>query len=119
VTAISINLSANLLGLGGAATPYGIKAAQLLDASPHAEYASCMLFALNATSIQLLPTSVVGIRAALGSGSPADIVLPTIICTTLSTVIAVTLTFLFLGRKHQPSTRAFLVKNRNLKGAGT
>lgn len=119
VTAISINLSANLLGLGGAATPYGIKAVQLLDKSPNAEYASCMFFALNATSIQLLPTSVVGIRAALGSGSPADIVFPTILCTALSTAIAVCFTYLALGRKHASKPRRFLAKNTKMQGAGT
>ena len=97
--AISANLSCNLLGLGGAATPYGIEAVRRLDSSQHAEYASCMFFALNATSIQLLPTSVVGLRASLGSGAPADIVLPTLLCTAASTFVACFLTWLFLRPK--------------------
>ncbi|MBQ8374273.1 MAG: nucleoside recognition protein [Clostridia bacterium] len=115
LTAISVNLSANLLGIGGAATPYGIKAAQLLDKTEHAEYASCMFFALNATSIQLLPTSVVGIRASLGSGAPADIILPTLICTTLSTVLACFLTWLCLGRKSKKQAKFTKIQRAGAK----
>ena len=48
--AVCMNLSVNLLGVSGAATPYGVKAAQLLDRSENAEYASAMFFVLNATS---------------------------------------------------------------------
>ena len=101
LTAVSVNLSCNLLGLGGAATPYGVKAAALLDKTEHAEYASCMFFALNATSLQLLPTSVVGLRASLGSGAPADIILPTFLCTAFSTLLACFLTWLFLRPKKE------------------
>ena len=89
-----MNMSVNLLGISGAATPYGIKAAKLLDASPHAEYSSAMLFVINATSIQLIPTSIIGIRTALGSVAPADILLPTIFTTAFSTLFAVGLIFL-------------------------
>ena len=103
LTAVSVNLSCNLLGLGGAATPYGVKAAALLDKTEHAEYASCMFFALNATSLQLLPTSVVGLRASLGSGAPADIILPTFLCTAFSTLLACFLTWLFLRPKAKHS----------------
>ena len=95
---VSMNLAANLLGIGSAATPYGIEAVKLLDKSPRAEYASCMFFALNATSIQLIPTSVVGVRAALGSGAPTDIILPTILTTALTTLLACTLVWLFIGK---------------------
>ena len=102
--AISANLSCNLFGLGGAATPYGIESVKLLNASPYPEYASCMFFVLNATSLQLLPTSVVGLRASLGSGAPADIVLPSILCTAVSTLIASLLTWLFLRPKQQKQT---------------
>ena len=98
---ISINLSCNMLGLGGAATPYGVRAAALLSKSPHPEYASCMFFVLNATSLQILPTSVVGLRASLGSGAPADIILPTFICTAVSTITACLLSWLFLRPKQK------------------
>ena len=120
--AISANLSCNLLGLGGAATPYGIEGARLLDKSPQAEYASCMFFALNATSLQLLPTSVVGLRASLGSGAPADIVIPSLLCTAFSTVVACGLVWLFLRPKKQRSTAIFGKKEGQIGkkvGAGT
>ena len=111
--AISANLACTMLGIGGAATPYGEEAARLLDKSEYPEYSSCMFFALNATSIQLLPTSVVGIRASLGSGSPADIILPTLICTALSTVVACFLTWLFLRPKRKRENRCFSSKHHN------
>ena len=117
--AISANLSCNFLGLGGAATPYGIRAAQLLDKAPHTEYSSAMFFALNATSIQLLPTSVVGLRAALASGSPADIILPTLLCTAVSTALARFLVWLFLRpKKKHLFSHSPLISSFN-KGAGT
>lgn len=120
--AVSANLSCNFLGIGGAATPYGIEAAKLLDSAEDPEYSSCMFFALNATSIQLLPTSVVGIRAALGSGAPADIILPTLLCTAFSTVTACFFTWLFLRPKKRkpPHTYSLFPLTSSLKqGAGT
>ncbi len=116
LTCISMNLSANMLGIGGAATPYGIRAARALDKTKNAEFSSCMLFVVNATSVQLLPTSVIGIRVALGSGNPADIVLPTILTTAFSTGVGIILTFLFLRDKKHP-TRVRDKKKK--KGAGT
>ena len=120
--AISANISCNLLGLGGAATPYGIQAAKLLDRSPHPEYSSCMFFVLNATSLQLLPTSVVGLRASLGSGAPADIILPTFLCTAASTLIGCLLVWVFLRPKQElqrQKSTAFVYKNAYMQGAGT
>ena len=103
--AVSMNMSVNLLGISVAATPYGIKAAQLLDKSPHAEYASSMLFVLNATSIQLIPTSIIGVRVAMQSVSPTDIVIPTLITTAFSTILAIVLTRLCIPpQKNTPKT---------------
>ena len=99
--AVSMNLSVNLLGISGAATPYGIKAASLLDKTPHAEYASAMFFVLNATSLQLLPASMVALRTSLQSANPTDIILPTLITTVFSTLLGVGLTALFLHPKKQ------------------
>ena len=98
---VCMNASVNLLGISGAATAYGIKAANLLDRSPEREHDSCMLFVLNATSLQLLPTSIIGVRTALGSASPADIVLPTLIATLFSTVLGVILVQLFVPPTHK------------------
>lgn len=96
IDALCMNLSVNLLGISGAGTPYGIRSAKLLDKSENAEYASAMLFVVNATSIQLIPTSIIGIRVALGSLSPADIVIPTLITTAFSTIIGIILTRLLI-----------------------
>lgn len=90
---IALNISANMLGLGNAATPMGIKAMQSLDdKSGKANFAIIMLIVLNATSIQLLPTTVIGLRTSAGSINPSDIILPTLIvtfCTTLLGIILV------------------------------
>jgi len=72
---ISANVSANLLGLGNAATPLGIRAAQLMSRrSPGvASDALCMLIVCNSSSIQLIPTTVASVRAAAGCAAPFDI----------------------------------------------
>ena len=72
---ISANVSANLLGLGNAATPLGIEAVRRMERmSPGtASDAMCMLVVCNTASIQLLPTTVASVRAAAGSSSPFDI----------------------------------------------
>lgn len=114
---VCMNASVNLLGISGAATAYGIKAANLLDQSPDKEYDSCMLFVLNATSLQLLPTSIIGVRTALGSASPADIVLPTLIATLFSTLLGVVLVRLFVPRKNKNAVSVRWEMGKT-KGAG-
>ncbi len=74
--AVSSNVSANLLGLGNAATPAGIRAVELMKKYAPAGRASddmCTLIVLNTASIQLIPATVAGVRASLGSQSPFDI----------------------------------------------
>ena len=89
---IALNISANMLGLGNAATPMGIKAMQALDdKSGKATFAMIMLVVLNATSIQLLPTTIIGLRQQAGSTNPADIILPTLITTFCTTMLGITL----------------------------
>ena len=72
---ISANVSANLLGLGNAATPLGIEAVRRMERkSPGtASDAMCMLVVCNTASIQLIPTTVALVRAAAGSSAPFDI----------------------------------------------
>ncbi|AJY77211.1 nucleoside recognition domain-containing protein [Paenibacillus beijingensis] len=90
---IMSNMSANLLGLGNAATPMGIKAMQELQklnadketASP----AMCTLLALNTSSITLVPTTLIAIRMNYGSASPADIVGTTLAATAVATAAAI------------------------------
>ena len=117
-----MNFSVNLLGISGAATPYGIRAAQLLDKTEHAEYSSAILFVLNATSLQLFPTSMIGVRVAMHSLSPNDIVLPTLFTTLFSTALGVFLTWAFLRPKKTSTQRihapAIFIKTQKNKGAG-
>ncbi len=73
---LSANICANFLGLGNAATPMGISAAQRLKNPSQPELATdelCRLIVLNTASIQLIPTNVAAIRASLGAASPFDI----------------------------------------------
>ena len=110
--AVCMNLSVNLLGVSGAATPYGVKAAQLLNNSEYAEYSSAMFFVLNATSLQLLPTSLIAVRVSMHSLSPADIVFPTLFTTLFSTFLGGFLTWFFLRPKKQKYARSFLKTQR-------
>ena len=73
--AISANVSANLLGLGNAATPLGIQAARAMARrSPgRASDSLCMLVVCNTASIQLIPTTVASVRLAAGCAAPFDI----------------------------------------------
>ncbi len=75
VTAVSANLSANLLGLGNAATPLGIRATRLMarGSGGAASDELCLFVVLNTASIQLFPTTVAGLRLALGCADPFDI----------------------------------------------
>ena len=91
--AMVMNLSANVLGLGNAATPFGIRAMQELDRlNPHKGTAtdSMVLFlAINTSSITILPTGVIALRAAAGSNDPAGIVPTTLFATFCSTLVAI------------------------------
>lgn len=89
---IALNMSANILGLGNAATPMGINAIKRLDdGSGVATNAMIMLIVLNATSLQLLPSTVIGLRSSAGSASPSDIILPTIIATFCTCLLGICL----------------------------
>lgn len=123
--AVCMNLSVNFLGISGAATPYGIQAAKLLDKNEHAEYASNMFFVLNATSLQLIPTSIIGIRVALHSAAPADIILPTVLATAFSTLLGAILVRLLIPPKTPvlPNANAQIthkkgIRTKKIKGAG-
>ena len=89
----SQNIAENMLGLPGAPTPLGVRATQKFLAAKNT-YAADMLFVLGATSMQLLPTTVIALRAAAGAASPADILLPTLLATLFSTLTGAALTAL-------------------------
>ena len=90
---IALTLSANMLGLGNAATPLGLAAMRALDeGNPNPGIATdnmCAFIAINASALQLLPTGVLALRQAGGRSVPAAVVLPSILATACSTVAAV------------------------------
>lgn len=89
---ILMNLSANLLGLGNAATPFGLKAMQELQEinfkKDEASEAMCTFLALNTSSITLLPATIIGIRITAGSANPTEIVGTTLFATTVGMTAA-------------------------------
>lgn len=85
---ISINLAANMFGMGGVATPAGIKAMSAMsNDSDRASDNMIMLLVINATSIQLIPATVIAMRAGANSQSPSDIILPTLISSGIATLV--------------------------------
>lgn len=87
---ITMNISANILGLGNAATPMAIEAIKRMDdGSGKASVDMIMLTVISATSLQILPTTVIGMRATAGSANPADFLFPSLIATVLSTFIGI------------------------------
>lgn len=99
LTALSGNVSANLLGLGNAATPMGIRAATRMAEGCNgvASNELCRLVVLNTASVQLLPTTVAALRSAAGSETPLDI-LPAVWLSSLISVAAGLLAAKFLER---------------------
>lgn len=111
---IMSNMSANLLGLGNAATPMGIRAMQELQklnpdhttASP----AMCTLLAINTSSITLIPTTLIAIRMNFDSINPAEIVGTTLLATAVATVAAVMADRWFRSRHAPPGRHQTLGK---------
>ena len=101
MSAMIMNMAANTLGLGNAATPMGIKAMQELDKlaaeKGTATNAMCLFLAINTSSVTLLPLGVITVRAAAGATSPAEILIPAIVATCCSTIVAVTMAKLLAG----------------------
>ncbi|MBO4441547.1 spore maturation protein [bacterium] len=95
IGAMVMNISANMLGMGNAATPFGINAMKELDTlnaeKGRATNAMALFLAINTSSVTLLPLGVITIRAAAGASSPAAILLPTLISTIVSTAVAITM----------------------------
>ena len=93
---IAINITSNLFGMGNASTPSGMNAIAGLDkGSKYATSGMILVIILNSTSLQLIPTTIIGLRATAGSVNSTDIILPTLIATIISTVAGVVLVKLF------------------------
>lgn len=91
--AIVMNITANMMGLGNAATPFGIKAMEEMDRlnqdKGKASNDMALFLVLNAACIQLVPSTVISIRAAAGSSNPGIIIVPAIISTTVAAIVGV------------------------------
>ena len=97
---ICLNIASNIIGIGSAATPYGVKAMRGLDkGDDKATRAMIMLVVINSTGIQILPTTVIGMRAIAGSVSPSCVLWPTIVATFIPTVLGVLLVAMFYKKR--------------------
>lgn len=102
-SAMALYFAANILGIGDAATPFGLKAMQELQTlNPTkgiATNAQCMLMAVSTTSITVLPVTVISIRASIQAAGAAEIIVPTIIATTISTIVGITMSLILQRTK--------------------
>lgn len=101
VAAVSANISANLLGLGNAATPLGIQAARRMARGCNgvASNELCLLVVLNTASIQLLPTTIASVRAAYGCATPFDILPAVWLSSICSVTVGLLVSWLLSRRK--------------------
>ncbi|NET56009.1 MAG: spore maturation protein [Symploca sp. SIO2E6] len=120
--AMILNISANMLGLGDAATPFGIKAmVELNKLNPvkgTATNAMCLFLAINTSSVVLFPLGVIGVRAAANSSNPAAIFLPTLLATICSTIVGVSIAS-WLGRRDTETRRRGDAETRRREDAET
>jgi len=93
LSAMLLNIAANILGLGNAATPFGIKAMEELEKlNPNpgtATNAQALFLAINTASLQLVPTTVIALRASAHSSDPAGILVPTLASTLCALTVAI------------------------------
>lgn len=88
---ITLNISANMLGIGNAATPMGLMAMKELDRENNSEYPSydmCKFIVFNTCSVQLIPTTIISLRALHGSQNPSIVMLPILITSFSSLIFA-------------------------------
>lgn len=90
---ITMNIIANMLGMGNAATPFGLRAMkelqQLNKDKKTATNAMCTFLVINTSSVQLIPTTIIAIRSAAGSGNPTEIIGTALIATMCSTMVGI------------------------------
>jgi len=98
---ICVNLAADMLGMGGASTPAGLRAMRTMAQAGRpgrTSHAMLLFLVLNMCSVQALPTTMIALRAQAGSRSPADIFLPTLGATGVSMAVGVALCKFFAAR---------------------
>ncbi len=95
---ISMSVAANALGLTNAATPIGLKVMkELQEENPNKDKATdsmCMFLAMNTAGFQIIPATVIAVLVGVGAKNPSEIILPTLIVTTLSFIIAILIAML-------------------------
>lgn len=99
VNNIALNMTANIIGLGNLATPVGIKAMKDMQEEnknkSRLSKSMVMFLVLNMASIQLIPTTVIGLRISYGSQNPAEIVMPVLIASLFSAIVGVLIVKIF------------------------
>ncbi len=102
-SAMALYFAANILGIGNAATPFGLKAMQELQTlnptKSIATNAQCMLMAISTTSITLIPVTAIAYRSQVQAEGATEIIAPVIIATCISTIVGVFFTILFQRTK--------------------
>lgn len=102
---VSMNMVANILGLGNAATPLGLKAMQKLqeinNTKTQLSNSMIMLIVLNTASLQIIPTTVLAIRSSLGSDNPTNVVLPIWIATLTAALTAIIITKILIKNRRK------------------
>lgn len=97
---ISMNMIANILGLGNAATPLGIKAMKSMQKNNNQKEkltnSMAMFIVLNTASLQIIPTTVIAIRSSLGSSNPTQIIFPVWIATIVAAIVGIFVTKIFI-----------------------
>ena len=102
---ISSNIAANMLGLGSAATPAGLKAMnELQKINPQKDTATTSMITflvLNTAGVTLIPTTILALRVAYNSSAPGEIIVPAIIATACSSIAGITLDYFIRKRGHK------------------
>ena len=97
---ISMNMIANILGLGNAATPLGLKAMETLQEENKNKQelsdSMIMLIVINTASIQIIPTTIIAIRSSLGAENPTSIIVPVWVATICAAIVGITVTKLLI-----------------------
>lgn len=114
---ISMNMVANILGLGNAATPLGLKAMKTMQKDNENKDtisdSMAMFIVINTASLQLIPTTVIAIRSSLNSVNPSQIIFPVWIATIAAAVAAISASKIFIYRNKKKNKKIGFSKRRN------
>ena len=120
MSAMIMNMAANALGLGNAATPMGIKAMQELETlsaeKGTATNAMCLFLAINTSSVTILPLGVITVRAAANSANPSSILIPALIATICSTCVAIVATKMLAKDKNPVLSKIAWEEKKEMTG---